>query len=66
MRPIWVYKTDSFKAAKKFDENYYLTMSKTERLEVLQFLREICPKIKKGLKDYENREGLRRVIKIIQ
>ena len=66
MRPIWVYKTDSFKAAKKFDEDYYLAMPRMKRLETVQFLREICHKIKKGLKDYENREGLRRVIKIIQ
>ncbi len=58
-------KTDSFKKAEKFDENYYLTMLERERLETMQFLREIYRKIKRRLKN-ESREGLRRVIRIIQ
>jgi intein/homing endonuclease len=60
-----VNKTDSFKKAEKFDENYYLTMLERERLETMQFLREIYRKIKRRLKN-ESREGLRRVIRIIQ
>lgn len=66
MKKFWVHKTCSFKAAKKFDENYYLKMSKIKRLEMMQFLRDIYHKIKKDLNNYEGREGLRRVIKIIQ
>lgn len=65
MRRIWIYKTDSFRKAEEFDEEYYLAMSKTERLETVQFLRDIYQKIK-GLKNNEGRKGLRRVIKIIQ
>jgi intein/homing endonuclease len=65
MKKIWVNKTDSFKKAEKFDENYYLTMLERERLETMQFLREIYRKIKRRLKN-ESREGLRRVIRIIQ
>jgi DNA polymerase III delta subunit len=62
---IWVNKSDSFDAANEFDDDYYLSMSREERLETLQFLREIYFKIKKGSED-ESRKGLRRVIKIIE
>jgi hypothetical protein len=64
-RMIWVNKSDSFDAANEFDDDYYLSMSREERLETLQFLREIYFKIKKGSED-ESRKGLRRVIKIIE
>ena len=64
-RMIWVNKSDSFDAANEFDDDYYLSMSREERLETLQFLREIYLKIKKGSED-ESRKGLRRVIKIIE
>jgi len=64
-RMIWVNKSDSFDAANEFDDDYYLSMSREERLETLQFLREIYFKIKKGSED-EGRKGLRRVIKIIE
>ncbi|MFH1593374.1 MAG: hypothetical protein ABID09_01590 [Candidatus Omnitrophota bacterium] len=64
MKKIWVNKAKSFKEAERFDNSYYLSMSRTERLETMQFLREIYYKIK-GLKN-EGRKGLRRVIKIIQ
>ena len=65
MKKIWVNKTNSFKNAEKFDYDYYLNMTTSKRLETMQLLREIYPKIKKGYKS-ENREGLRRVIKVIQ
>ncbi len=65
MEKIWVNKTNSLKDAEKFDNDYYLDMTASKRLETMQLLREIYPKIKKGYKS-ENREGLRRVIKIIQ
>ncbi|OGL42210.1 MAG: hypothetical protein A3C43_03525 [Candidatus Schekmanbacteria bacterium RIFCSPHIGHO2_02_FULL_38_11] len=65
MKRIWINKSSSFKAANQFDINYYLSMSSLERLETMQFLREIAFKIK-NLKYGKNRKGLRRVIKIIQ
>ena len=65
MKRIWVNKAKSFKAARKFDRDYYLKMNALERLETVQLLREWYFKIKKGLKN-EDRERLRRVIKIIQ
>jgi hypothetical protein len=65
MKKIWVNKTYSFKSAEKFDEDYYLGMGRLERLEIMQFLREIHSKMKSGTKG-ENRKGLRRLIKIVQ
>ena len=65
MKKIWVNKTYSFEDAERFDENYYLNMTSTERLDIMQFLRESYYKINKRLKN-ESRKGLRRVIKIIK
>jgi hypothetical protein len=65
MRKIWVNKTESFKAAAKFEEEYYLNMSSSKRLELMQFLREAYFKFKRAKKG-ENRKGLRRHIRIIQ
>ncbi len=65
MKKIWVNKTDAWESAKRFDENYYLSMSRTKRLETMQFLRETYFKMKRGEKN-ESRKRLRRVIKIIQ
>jgi len=62
MKKIWINKANSFKSAEKFDEYYYLNMSEAERLETMQYLREIFYKIKKN----ENRKRLRRTVKIIQ
>jgi len=65
MKRIWVNKTDSFKEAEEFDRGYYLNMSAKERLKIVQFLREMYHKIKRGI-DGRGRKGLRRVIKIIK
>ena len=65
MNKIWVNKAKSFSAAERFDEDYYLNMSCSKRLEIMQYLREICIKIKKG-KKHEGGKGLRRSIKVIQ
>lgn len=69
MKKIWVNKAKSFKEAEEFDRKYYTSMTGEERLETMQFLREIYLKfflkIKKGSKD-ESRKGLRRTIKILQ
>jgi hypothetical protein len=65
MQKIWLHKADSFKSAEKFDEEYYLNMSSVQRLETMQFLREMYSKIKK-VKKYESRKRLRRHIKVIQ
>ena len=64
MKRIWIKKLNSFKTAKRFDVNYYLSMSPTERLETMQILRETVLKFKQGLK-YEKNRKLQRVIKII-
>lgn len=64
MKRIWIKKLKSFKEAEKFDQNYYSKMTPAERLDILQFLREIYSKIK-GEK-YAVGTRLRRVIKVIQ
>lgn len=65
MKKIWVHKTNSFKSAEEFDEEYYFNMNSTQRLETMQFLREIYFKFNKNRKN-EDRKGLRRAIKVIQ
>lgn len=63
MRKIWINKSDSFEKAQEFDDDYYLSMSREDRLDTMQFLREINFKMHRGLEN-ESRKGLRRVIKI--
>ncbi len=62
MRKIWVRKSSSFKEAQQFDIDYYLSMSPSERLGIMQFLRETELK----LKNEKNRKRLRRVVKVVQ
>ena len=65
MAKIWVHKTDTFEAAKRFDQDYYLLMSTSMRLDTVQFLREAYDKMKKGGEN-ESGKGLRRVVTVIQ
>lgn len=65
MKKIWVNRAKSFKDAEKFEDEYYSKMTEIERLETVQFLRELYSKLKKTKKN-EGRKGLRRFIKIIQ
>ncbi len=65
MKKIWVKRPRSFKEAEKFDMDYSLYLSHTEKTRTMQVLREICRKIN-GNGRHENRKRLRRVIKIIQ
>ena len=64
MKKIWINKTNSFKEAEQFDENYYLSMSREQRLEIVQFLREQYFKIRS--RQSESRKGLRRFIRVIK
>ena len=65
MEKVWVNRAHSFEEAAKFDESYYKSMSPQERLDTVQFLREIFPKIKKDLKG-EDRKRFRRIVRIIK
>jgi len=58
----WVRKPASFKEARAFDEEYYLSMTPAERLETMQFLREMHAKFHHGAEYEKNRKGLRRVV----
>lgn len=66
MKGVWIKRVKSFKSSNDFDMDYYLSMSPSERLETMQFLREMVYKFKKGPECGKGREGLRRVIKIVQ
>jgi len=70
MKKIWIHKSKSFEEAEEFDREYYRRMSTTERLNIMQELREMYFKFtrhnKKGLSTHARGKGLRRVIKIIQ
>jgi hypothetical protein len=60
---IWVNKANSFRSGERFDEEYYLSMSRSERLEIVQYLREMVFKIKKEGKG-ESRKRLRRSFEV--
>lgn len=65
MKNIWIHKTDLFKKAEGFDEEYYIRMPSSKRLEIVQLLREQYLKLKKRV-NYESRKRLRRSIRIVQ
>jgi len=65
MKKIWIKRFASPQEADRSDENYYLSMTPVERLDTLQFLREIYTKFAKG-KKHESGQRLRRVVKILQ
>jgi U3 small nucleolar RNA-associated protein 14 len=65
MKKIWVNKADSFKKAEEFDQEYYQKMTPFERLDIMQYLREIYFKFKRKAK-HNGRIRLRRVLKIIK
>lgn len=65
MKSIWVHKAISFKEAEDFDKGYYLNMSRSNRLELMQLLREQYFKLKKQVIN-GNTKRLRRSVKIIQ
>ena len=63
MKKIWVHKAKSFEDAKRFDQRYYQAMSPRERVETVDWLRQIARKFKKiG----NGGTRLRRVVTIVQ
>lgn len=65
-KKIWVHKSDSYKKVDDFENEYYRSMSPSERLETIQYLRELAWRLLQGSQRGQRREGLRRVIKVIQ
>lgn len=63
MKKIWINKANSFKEAAEFDLEYYIRMSRSERISTMQFLREIYHKLK--VPRNGNGKRLRRIIKVI-
>ena len=65
MGKIWVNKAKSFEEAQQFETAYYRLQSVVERLESMQFLREM--QFRNGrLSLGENGKRLRRVFRIIR
>ena len=64
MKRIWVKKPKSFKEAQHIDIDYYLSMSPSERLDTVQFLREILPKFKLGEKNEKNQKDYEEFLKL--
>jgi hypothetical protein len=63
MKKIWINKAGSFKEAAKFEDAYYMKMSRSERISTMQFLRDIYIKLRGSGNAHGKR--LRRVIKVI-
>jgi hypothetical protein len=63
MKKIWVHKAKSFKDAERFDRAYYQAMSPIERVETVDWLRQIARKFKKV---GNGGTRLRRVITVVQ
>lgn len=64
MSKIWINRAMSFKEARAFDTRYYRSMSRAQRLETVQFLRERHRKFSE--EKNEDRKRLRGFVKIIQ
>ena len=47
MKKIWVHKATSFQEAERFDRRYYQAMSAKERVETVDWLRQVARKLKK-------------------
>jgi len=61
---IWVNRAKTFEAAERFDRAYYLKMSREQRLDTVQTLREISFRLDK--ENNENSKRLRRIVKIVK
>jgi len=67
MKRIWVHKATSFRDAEEFDRHYYRAMSAKERVETVQYLRELYLRLpSRHRKHAPNGKGLRRVLTIVQ
>ena len=64
MQKIWIHKAKSWKDVKQFEQNYYHSMSAIQRLETIQYLREVASKI--GQSRGQGRKRPRRIITVIQ
>ena len=62
MKKIWVHKAKSFQEVERFERRYYQAMSAKERVETVDWLRQVARKLRKG----DGGTRLRRVITIVQ
>ncbi|MCK5801509.1 MAG: hypothetical protein KAI66_01695 [Lentisphaeria bacterium] len=62
-KQVWVRKAESFEEAEEMEWQDYLSMTKAERLTIVQQLRE---EFEKFGGEHARREGLRRTARIVQ
>jgi hypothetical protein len=65
MKRIWINRAGSFREAQVFDTEYYARLSREERLEAVQILREEYFK-SRGLEFCEDGKRLRRVFRVVK
>ena len=65
MRKIWINKAKTFDEAQLFDAAYYRNLTGSQRVEIVQVLREMHFK-NTGLEFREDGKRLRRVFKVVQ
>lgn len=63
MKKIWVHKARSVEEAERFERKYYRAMSANERVETVDWLRQV---VARKLKKSNGGTRLRRVITIVQ
>ncbi len=61
MGKIWIHRANTFRAANDFDVHYYLTMTPSQRLQTMQWLRTVHERLKPSRIRGKIRKGLRRV-----
>ncbi len=62
MKKVWVHKAKSFEEAERFDREYYRSMSTRERVETIDWLRQVARK----MKGQRGGTRLRRIARIVQ
>jgi hypothetical protein len=65
MKKIWIKKFNDFKVADAAERSYYAKMTPSERVDIIQFLRDQFNKFS-GEKKNARGKRLRRAVKIIQ
>ena len=63
MKKVWVHKAKSFEDAERFERQYYQAMSRRERVETVDWLRQVARKFKKT---GNGGTRLRRVVTVVQ
>jgi len=64
-KKAWIHVAHSFEEAEAFEERYYRSLSRKERIETVDWLRQVYRKYR-GMKKAHGGTRLRRVLRIVQ